>query len=151
VPQLAHPTSLGDIDDVEAFVQATLNASGIEFQPDEREDLVAEGICVLYTLWATFEPHREGYAQPGRFSGWAAWALPKKLSNAWHKGRPEHRYVTSKEGKREWRFFKASTSLDGLAGADPSDTTSRAEAGYLDARYWTPIAAVASAPAGRAG
>lgn len=151
MPQLAHPQSLGDIDDVEAFVNGTLNASGIEFQAWEREDLVAEGLCVLYDLFAKFEPHKAGYAQPGRFSGWAAWALPKKLGDCWHRGRPEHRYVTSVGGKREWRFFKASTSLDGLAAPDPSDTTSRAEAAYLDARYWTPVAAVASAPARRTG
>jgi hypothetical protein len=139
VPQLAHPTSLGDITDVEAFVNGTLNASGIEFQPHEREDLVAEGLAILYQLHAKFDPHRPGYARPGRFSGFAAMFLPRKLGDSWHRNRPEHRYVTGPDGHREWRFFRAHTSLNQITDTTPDRTGD--ESGIVDARYWVPVSA----------
>jgi hypothetical protein len=114
MPQLPAVVALEDIADVEGFVNATLNASGIEFQPDERDELVCEGLAILYALHQRFERRRAGYTQDGRFSGFAAMYLPRKLGDAWHRGRPEHRYVTGPDGKRSWAFFKAHVSLDGI-------------------------------------
>jgi hypothetical protein len=154
VPQLAHPTSLGDIEDVEAFVNGTLNASGIEFQAWEREDLVAEGLAILYSLFDRFEPHRPGYARPGKFSGFAAMFLPRKLGDSWHRNRPEHRYVTGPDGHREWRFFRAHTSLDEITGDSPRQRGPRGragdESGIVDARYWIPVSATPTAAAAQA-
>lgn len=152
--QLRAPVALEDIDDVEGFVNATLNASGIEFHADEREELVAEGILLLYVLHARFERRRAGYQQDGRFSGFAAMYLPRKLGDAWHRGRPEHRYVTGPDGKRHWQFFKAHVSLDEQYEAlhlTTGDGTRAArsdggtEAHVLHGRYWTPVAPLAQA------
>ena len=105
---------LHDVDDVEAFVQATLNASGIAFERDERDELVLEGLAIMYRLADQFEPHRPGYSQPGRFSGYAAMFLPRRLTDAWHRLHPEHCYVTRPDGGREWYFAEQPVSLDGL-------------------------------------
>lgn len=148
--QLAEPIALFDIADVEGFVNATLNASGIDFQTWEREDLVAEGLVILFELARRFEPHRAGYASAGRFSGFAACYLPKKLGDAWHRNRPEHRYVTGEDGKRRWQFFKAHASIQGTyedrtRGLDDvsGDRADLVDGQFLDARYWVPVAAVA--------
>lgn len=154
MPQLAEPIALHDIEDVEGFVNATLNASGIDFQAWEREDLVAEGLVILFELASKFEPHRPGYQQAGRFSGYAAAFLPKKLGDAWHRGRPEHRYVTGEDGKRRWQFFNAHASLEdqyeggNFTAGDGGPSFSRgdtAEAGFLGEKFWVPIAPAAQA------
>jgi hypothetical protein len=104
---------LHDIDDVEGFVCATIERSGIQAPEHEKEELVADGICILYGLAAKFEPHREGYEQAGRFSGFAAQFLPRRLGDAWHSRHPEHvRVVNSETGKREWKYRETPISLD---------------------------------------
>lgn len=152
MPQLRAVVALEDIADVEGFVNATLNASGIEFQPDERDELVAEGLAILYQLHQRFERRRAGYTQDGRFSGFAAMYLPRKLGDAWHRARPEHRYITDPDtGKRSWAFFKAHTSLDGLTEGTGGrrghgaigNADSLAEASLLHGRYWIPVAQAA--------
>lgn len=153
MPQLRAVVALADIADVEGFVNATLNASGIDFQPDERDELVAEGLAILYQLHKRFEPHRAGYDGPGCFSGFAAMYLPRKLGDAWHRARPEHRYVTDPvTGKRRWAFFKAHTSLDGIiderlgranASEEAANSASALEASLLHGRYWVPVAQAA--------
>lgn len=109
-----------DIEDAEGFVAATIERSGIRPAPAEHEELLAEGLAILFELASRFEPQREGYERPGRFSGFAAQFLPRKLGDAWHKLHPEHRYVTGEDGKRRWVYFEAPVSLDAaLAGPDP--------------------------------
>lgn len=104
---------LHDIDDVEGFVCATIERSRIQPTEQEKEELIQDGLCILYALAEKFEPHREGYAQAGRFSGFAAQFLPRRLGDAWHSRHPEHvRVVNPDTGKREWKYRESPISLD---------------------------------------
>lgn len=136
-----------DIEDAEGFVAATIERSGIRPAPTEHEELIAEGLAILYELAAKFEPQREGYDTPGRFSGFAAQFLPRKLGDAWHKLHPEHRYVTGEDGKRHWVYFEAPASLDAvLAGPDPTHgSTSTVEASIRSLTGWAPPEPLANA------
>jgi len=118
---LSQPIRLYDIDDAEAFVFATLKrfevAVGFSLPDHEREDLAAEGLAILCDLAKRYEPHRAGYAQPGRFSGYAAGVLPRRLGDRWHAWHPEHRYVTDPQtGKRSWVYDMPPASYDALFG-----------------------------------
>ena len=123
---LTATVALFDVDDVEAFVQATLNRfcqansrrGHIVLAPDERDELVLEGLAIMQRLANQFEPHREGYAQAGRFSGYAAQMLPRKLGDAWHALHPEHQLVTQPDGKRRWQYERPSVSLDAITSED---------------------------------
>jgi DNA-directed RNA polymerase specialized sigma24 family protein len=116
---LGAPVALHDIRDAEAFVQATLNASRRVYSPDEREELVAEGLRIMVELHARFEPHRNGYAGEGRFSGFCAKYLRLKLEDAYHRLHPEHRLVTQPDGRRRYLYGDKAVSLDALTGEDP--------------------------------
>lgn len=150
---LASLVSLHDIADVEGFVHATLNDSGIHFDPAEREELVAEGLLIMCELAAAFEPHRAGYDQPGRFSGYAAWALPKKLTVIWHRRHEEHRYITNPDGSRSWAYFKRTVSLDGMraeqrghvetGGGIASGVEDSIDGRLLRPTHWVPVAQAA--------
>jgi hypothetical protein len=102
---LATPLRLHDVDDAEGFVAATISRSGIPFDPSEHQELMLEGLAILCELAAKYEPHRPGYKQAGRFSGYAAQFLPRRLGDAWHRLHPNHRYVTDPvTGKRSWHY-----------------------------------------------
>jgi len=109
---LAAPIGLHDIEDVERFVANSLHRSGLPFRRQEQEELISEGLCILYELAEKFEPQREGYAQAGRFSGYAAQFLPRRLGDAWHKRHPEHRRIAGDDGKRRWVYTEAAFSLE---------------------------------------
>jgi hypothetical protein len=113
---LASPFALRDVDDVENFVAATINRALPGLDESEFEELKLEGLAIMCELHKKFEPRREGYQQDGRFSGFAAMYLPRKLGDAWHRLHPEHRYVTDPEsGRRSWIYDQAPVSLDGIA------------------------------------
>lgn len=145
---LPRVVALHDIDDVEMFIQAQLNTwrtrAGVYLTVDEREELTCEALCILYELAARFEPHRTGYQRAGRFSGFAAAYLPKKLGDAWHRRDESHRYVTDPStGKRRWRYFQQAASLDGIL--ERADTRTGG-AHVVDERFipgaqWVPVAA----------
>lgn len=120
---------LHDIDCVESFVASCLNRSGIRFRPDEREDLVAEGIAILYEL-------ADRYDGTGRFSGYAATFLPRRLGDAWH-ARNGHRRVRTKDGKRVWVYTPPPVSYDEITEGT-EDQASR-EATILPESQWTPV------------
>jgi hypothetical protein len=111
---LAAPVALHDVKDVEAFVRATIRRSGIQLGLEEREELVAEGICILFELARRYVPKPPA----GRFSGYAAQFLPRRLGDAWHASHPEHRYVTTTTGKRTWHYEPSPISFDGLTGGE---------------------------------
>ena len=141
---------LHDIADAEGFVAATIERSGIRPAQPEHEELIAEGLAILYELAAKFEPQREGYDAPGRFSGFAAQFLPRKLGDAWHRLHPEHRYITDPEtGKRRWVYFEAPASLDGLLAhggtSGAAGPRSAVEATLRQLREWAPPEPVADA------
>jgi hypothetical protein len=70
-----------------------------------------------------YKPQMSGYTQSGRFSGYAAMFLPRRLGDAWHKWHPEHRYITDPEtGKRGWHYDQPMISLDSLTNAAGGDS-----------------------------
>lgn len=110
---LSTTVQLHDIEDVEGFICATIERAGLGGVPEhEKEELVADGFRILVELSQRFEPHRPGYATPGRFSGYAAQFLPRRLGDAWHARHPEHVRVTDSEGKRHWVYRDTPISLD---------------------------------------
>lgn len=119
-------TSLHDIDDVRAFAKAIV-ARFIKPQMGEesdRDELIQEAVCLLYELAERFEPHREGYAQPGKFSGYAARFLPGKVIDAWHRLHPEHQCVTQPDGKRRWVYdIPKTVSEQSVSTRNKVDTT----------------------------
>lgn len=119
---LATQFSLYDVDDVPAFIVATIRRAGIHpAADDEIDELMLEGLAIMCELADRFEPHRPGYAKPGRFSGYAAQMLPRRLGDAWHRAHPEHRYVTdATTGRRRWVYDQAPTSLDAITDTAPN-------------------------------
>lgn len=119
---LPSKVALHDVCDVEGFVRATIRRSGIQLSFDEREELIVEGICIMCELGARYRPKPPN----GRFSGFAAQFLPRRLGDAWHSSHPEHRYITTPEGKRAWRYEPPPISFDGLEGGDLERAETRA-------------------------
>lgn len=116
---ISQPIALMDIANCEAFVQSTIDRAGIECAPGELEELLAEGLAILHELAARYQPQMAGYDRPGRFSGYAAMFLPRRLGDAWHRLHPEHRSVTDPDtGKRAWTYGAPTLSLDGLCESD---------------------------------
>jgi hypothetical protein len=141
---LATPIKLHDIDDVQGFVANSLNRTGIYFaQADEREELIAEGVCILYELAEAYEPRRAGYAQAGRFSGFAAQFLPRRLGDAWHKRHPNHRRVAGEDGKRRWIYQDAPVSLDAILSDSDAGQESHRDRGreedFRPLSHWAPV------------
>lgn len=124
-----------DIDDAEGFVRATLQRSKIRFDREEEQELVLEGLCILYELAERYEPHRAGYATSGRFSGFAAQYLPRRLGDAWHRSHPEHQYATDENGKRTWVYHPTPLSLDSVRESNPA----RADWHARQVRDWIPV------------
>jgi hypothetical protein len=145
---------LRDVADVEGFVNATINTEfkgrrRLDLTRQEREELLAEGTAIMLELDAVYEPRRAGHTKDGRFSGFAAFYLPKRLADAWHRQHEEHRYVTDPEtGKRRYVYLKPALSLDQLT-AEHSDSSSDGQGGHgskpvesrvLTTSKWAPIA-----------
>lgn len=119
--------SLYDIDDVEAFIIMCINRSGIKPHPREWEDLIAEGVCILWSMSLKYEPHRPGYDKPGRFSGYAIKYMPRKMKEAYHRSHEHHLHVTQDDGTRKWEFKEQALSLNKLM--DPLHGSSEANGG----------------------
>lgn len=111
--QLAAKVTLHDVNDVEAFVRATITKGRLRLTLDEREELVAEGLVIMARLSNSYEPGRNGLdATQSKFSGYAAKFLPGKLSDAWHRLQENHRLVTLPTGERKWQYDQKASSLD---------------------------------------
>lgn len=118
---LAEVVALHDVKDAEGFVQATINRARLVLSPDEREELAAEGLAILCKLAGDWQPRREGYQQDGRFSGYAAMYLPRKLGDAWHRMHPEHLLRTQPDGGRRWQYGDRAVSLNAMTAEDGED------------------------------
>jgi hypothetical protein len=102
---LTSKVSLHDIIDVEAFVIMCVKRSGSNAPVEYWDDLVAEGICLLYVMARNYKPRLNGYDKDGCFSGYAVKWLPKQIKQAWHKSQEHHLHATDPEtGKRGWTF-----------------------------------------------
>lgn len=146
---LATSVALHDVDDVEGFVHGTLNDIGrranTNIRGEERDELVLEGLTLMYELAARYAPQEDHAQQVSRFSGYAAYLLPKKLTTAWHRLHENHRYTTRPDGKREWLYLKPAISFDGLCdtggGSAEGSRRDLVEANVLDPSQWSPVEA----------
>jgi hypothetical protein len=149
---LTTSVSLHDIEDVERFVANSLHRSGLPFKPQEQEELISEGICILYELAERYEPKRVGYAQAGRFSGYAAQFLPRRLGDAWHKRHPEHRRIAGEDGKRRWVYTEPALSFDEIISLgprrNPEGGSVTVETSIRPPSQWAPVTICATSPTG---
>jgi hypothetical protein len=141
---LATTVALHDVRDADAFVHATINdfckpngsRGAIVLSVDEHDELAAEGLAIMCRLAADYCPRMEGYEQDGCFSGYAAWSLPKKLGDAWHRMHPNHQLATDPvTGRRRWLYGLPAVSLEAIVAESPdrsdllSDRRKRADLG----------------------
>ena len=110
---------LWDIRDPHAFVHATIRRARLILSTDELDELHAEGMAILYQLAKKFQPHIAGHEHEGRFSGYAAMYLPRKLGDAWHRMNPHHLLVTREDGGRKWDYRDRAVSLEAVLADDP--------------------------------
>lgn len=104
--------SLFDIRDVDMFVRNMLDKAPVSLEPEAFEELVAEGLTILYDLAWKYEPHRAGYEHEGSFAGFAAVFLSYRLTDAWHRLHPNHVYVSLPDGTRRWEYLPTAGSFD---------------------------------------
>lgn len=130
---LTNAVPLGNIDDAEAFVRHCINKSRIVLTPDERDELVAEGLVLLCELHQRYNPARDK-APAGKtqgFFGYALYLLPRKLNDAWHRSQPHHLLRTQSDGTRRYEYVKTARSLEELHTPDgfrAHDTQGRTDA-----------------------
>ena len=87
---------------------------------EERDELHREGLAILYQLARRYQPRIGDATQDGRFSGYAAMFLPRKLGDAWHAMHPEHRHLTDKTtGERRWHYGDKAVSLEAVVAEEP--------------------------------
>jgi hypothetical protein len=149
---LSATVSLHDVVNIEGFVRGRLDDSSIRFEAGERDELVLEGIAIMYDLAGSYQHHLPGYEKPGRFSGYAARYLSRRLGEAWHRLHPEHIYTSREDGSREYSYLKPAISLDGIraravARGEPDTVDGR----ILERRYWTGTRSGARAPVRKKG
>jgi hypothetical protein len=116
-----------DVRDPSAFVHATIirwqrptsTRGAIVLSDDEYEELHAEGMAIMCRLARDYKPHMAGYEHAGRFSGYAAMYLPRKLGDAWHRMHEEHQLVTQPDGSRAWDYRDKPVSIEAMTAEDP--------------------------------
>lgn len=104
-------TALRDIADVHGFCAEHLRLTGLTLSADEREELHAEALCLLYAL----EDRWDGR---GHFSGYASRYLPSRIISAWRKLHREHSYRSDGQGGRQWDWGQKPDSLDRTVGRE---------------------------------
>lgn len=104
---------LHDVNNVRMFVAGSINRAGLNLSDDEDQALIAQGMEIMSRLAQNYKARMDGHKQDGRFSGYAASFLPKKLGQAWHRMHPEHHEVTdARTGKRVWVYFREPASFE---------------------------------------
>lgn len=97
---------LHDVRDVDAFVNGAINATGLGLRADEREELEAASILILYEL-------AEEWDGRGRFVGYAGRYFGGRILSEWHR---QHRGEHVRPHRGDWTYREVSR-LDTLAGA----------------------------------
>lgn len=116
---LSRKVSLKDVDDVEAFVITCVKRSGCNAPSDRWEELIAEGILLLYVMAENYQDQMPGYEVAGRFSGYAIKWLPRQIGQYWHKSQENHLYVKDPETKRRgWTYRQGPVSWEALMSDD---------------------------------
>ncbi len=108
---IATAIRLHDVNDAQAFVAANIHKSGVIISTSEREDLLAEGLTILFELASRYEPHRPGYEKAGSFAGYAAKYLPGRMRDAYHALHPEHIARRDPDGRRVYDYGERPMSL----------------------------------------
>lgn len=138
---LATSVALHDVQDVQAFVVSTLHRTNLTLSHDEREELVLEGLGIMVKLAARYEPHRDGYDQPGSFAGYCSRYLGGKLLQAWHRLNPEHCRIRD-GGRERWLYFPRTLSYEGVmngAGGMSVSDDDDSDQPMRHPRDWLPI------------
>jgi hypothetical protein len=132
---LSRKVSLHDIEDVEAFVIMCVKRSGT---PREQwEDMVCEGLCLIYAMAGNYKAQLEGYASKGRFSGYAIKWLPKQISQAYHRNCEHHLYLTDPTSKqRGWVRLAKPVSYSWLSENGVGNDESRFERRIRPLSMW---------------
>lgn len=125
-----------DVEDIEGFVNEMVLIAKIRCDGQaERDEIVCEGIVLLLNMAKNFKPQMEGYDKPGRFSGYCAAFLPRKISNAWYKMHPEHvqEQVELGDGRKVKRYRHGSRpdSIHQYLGAGNNDDGRGSTGGQL--------------------
>lgn len=102
---------IGDIRDAYGFVRGMIAKSGIKAWGDAYEELICEGVLILCELHERYDPEKDT-GDKAAFAGYAAYLLPRKLTNSWHKLHPNHVLRTQEDGKRRYVYYQDSKSLD---------------------------------------
>lgn len=132
--------TLRDIADVEAFVIACVKRAGTGAPPMYWEDLVSEGIALLYAMERNYKDQLDGYDQAGRFSGYAIKWLPKQINQAWHKSQEHHLYLTDPEdGRRKWTYRIAPVSYEYAVLTADSESESMQEVRMLGINHFVDV------------
>lgn len=103
---LAAKVALKDVQDVDAMVNAAIERTGLILSVDERDELEAEGIRMLYEMIAEWDGR-------GSFAGFASQRLRWRLSDHWRHSELTRRRLP--DGSRCWE--RRTVSLDGLLAA----------------------------------
>lgn len=105
---LGRQCSIYDVEDIEAFVIMCIKRSGVKPMSHEWEDLVAEGIALL---WAMSNNYKVGV---GCFSGYAVKYMPRKIRESYNRGSEHALHRTQDDGTRKWEYYDRAVSLDAL-------------------------------------
>lgn len=116
--------TLGDIDDVERFVVMCIKRSGAGVLPHEWQDMIAEGLAILYKMYGDYDEGRNvDGGSDFKFSGYAIRYMPKKIKESWHRSHEEHLQRTQDDGKRRWEYHKKAISWDLLIAVQDDTET----------------------------
>lgn len=109
-----------NVEDVEGFVNDCIaklpQLKTLDQQ--ERDEIVSEGIAILFDLARKYKPRMDGYEKDGTFSGYLGQFLHLKILTAWYKLHPEHVQVAVEQEdgtkKRVFTHGEAPWSLDSI-------------------------------------
>lgn len=119
---LPSPVQLHDIKDVEAFVRGTIRRKVQVIAAEDMEDMVCEGIMILYDLSRLYDSSRDrpskdpdhqcrgaNCCKPS-FAGYANFLLPKKLTASYYRGKPNCMLQT-KDGVRGYVILETAITM----------------------------------------
>jgi hypothetical protein len=66
-------------------------------------------------------PRMDGYAQEGRFSGYAIKWMPRKMKEAWRRSREDVQSTTDSTGRRRLKFYAQAVSYDALTNTEDNE------------------------------
>jgi DNA-directed RNA polymerase specialized sigma subunit len=102
---------LVDIRDVRGYVARVVERKFSETPASEREELVSEGVALLYALHGKWEPER-----CASFSDFASTYLPLRLIDYWRR-EMRQRNIARRNGTDQRYVYSGVSSLDQLSEA----------------------------------